>query len=568
MVMFSAGSRFRPALLATAALLTLGAGETAPSSVEARASGAFAAFLVGRSALQGSDFTTAAREFEQALRDDPSAAELNNQAFLAALLAGQPQASRLATLVPDNPLAVLSLADADGRAGHWAAAQTRFESLKTDQSVTQILRPLMVAWAQQAQKNTDAALATLAPFADGTRFRGLYALHAALIADLAGRAPIAERYYKIAAADYGQLNLRVAVILASWRARQGQLADAQHTIAELASADGEFAMSRQGLETAIKAPAVSNAAEGIAEVYLAIAASLRQQNNESAEAMVRLSLEMRPGFTAAHILLSDIEGADKRPALALAALADVPGSDPLGPMVQLRRAALLDETGQSGAAIGLLQKLAGEHADRAEPWAQLGDVYRRKEQFADAVQAYNHAIDKIGVPIRANWPLFYARGIALERAGQWPRAEADLKYALELAPDQPSILNYLAYSWAERREHLDQAHEMLARAMSARPNEGAYVDSFGWVLLQQGNTAGAIEQLERAVTMESEDATINGHLGDALAAAGRTREAEFQWRRALNLKPDSDEAKHLNAMLTGLIVTPIPAAAPGSPARK
>ncbi len=63
------------------------------------------------------------------------------------------------------------------------------------------------------------------------------------------------------------------------------------------------------------------------------------------------------------------------------------------------------------------------------------------------------------------------------------------------------------------------------------------------MLLRQGDTAGAIQQLERAVELQPEDTVINGHLGDALAAAGRTREAEFQWRRALNLKPDADDAQ-------------------------
>ena len=114
------------------------------------------------------------------------------------------------------------------------------------------------------------------------------------------------------------------------------------------------------------------------------------------------------------------------------------------------------------------------------------------------------------------------------------------------------MLNYLAYSWADRGEHLDEARAMLERAIEARPNEGAFIDSLGWVLLRQGDTAGAIRQLERAVELQPEDATINGHLGDALAAAGRTREAEFQWRRALNLNPEPDDAKKLNDKLAAL----------------
>lgn len=554
--------RLRSALLATAALLVSAAGETPASSSAARSSGAFGAYLAGRFAMQNRDLVVAAKEFEQALRDDPAAPELTNQAFVASLMSGQAQAARLAAMLPDNPLAQLVLANRDGKDGNWAAAQGRFAALRQDQGIAQVLRPLLVAWSQFGDKQPDAALATLAPLVDGTRFRGVYALHAGLIADLADRTELAARYYRIALADYGQVNLRLAVILASWQARHGMMPEAQRSIGELATADGEFGISRQGLEANVARPAVTNAADGLAEAYLAMAATLRQQNIESAQAMIRLALEMRPNFTAAKILLSDIETAGKQPTFALAALADIPADDPLSPLVELRRAALLDDSGQSAAAIDLLTKSAREHPDRPEPRAQLGDVLRKQQKFAEAAAAYSDAIGKLGTPSRANWPLFYARGIALERAGEWPKAEADLKYALELAPDQASILNYLAYSWAERGEHLDEAHAMLDRAMSARPNEGAYIDSFGWTLLKQGDTAGALQQLERAVELEPEDATINEHLGDVLAAAGRTREAEFQWQRALNLKPDAEETKRLHDKLAAIPMTPVPVSAP------
>ncbi|MDT7951191.1 MAG: tetratricopeptide repeat protein [Acetobacteraceae bacterium] len=554
--------RGRLPLLVATALLTVAAGETTPSSTEARMSGAFGAYLAGHFAARTHDFPVAARELEQALRDDPTVPELRSQAFLAALLSGQPEASRLAAAVPDNPLGQLVLADRDAKSGSWASARSRFAALRPDQPITQVLQPLLVAWSDLGLKHPDAALAALAPLADGTSFRGVYALHAAMIADLAGRAEAAARFYRIAEADYGQVNLRLAVIVASWQARQGDLPQAQRTIGDLANADGEFALSRQGLQADVARRAIAGPTDGIAEAYLAMAASLRQQSTESAEALLRLALELRPNLTAARIILSDMESAAKRPEDALASLAEVAADDPLAPLVELRRAALLDDTGRTEASISLLEKLSREHPDRPEPLAQLGDVLRRKERFTEAAAAYGEAIGKLGTPSRANWPLFYARGIALERAGNWAKAEADLKYALELAPDQPSVLNYLAYAWTERGEHLDEAHGMLERAMAVRPNEGAFIDSFGWLLLRQGDVEGAIRQLDRAVELETEDPTINGHLGDALAAAGRMREAEFQWRRALNLKPDPEEAKHLQEKLASLPVTPAPVAAP------
>src|SRR3954453_21954315 len=158
----------------------------------------------------------------------------------------------------------------------------------------------------------------------------------------------------------------------------------------------------------------------------------------------------------------------------------------------------------------------------------MGDLLRRKNRFAEAAEAYGAAISRTGTPNRANWPLFYERGVALERAGKWPEAEADFQYALQLAPDQPNVLNYLAYSWTERGEKLTEARAMLERALGQRSNDGAIIDSFGWVLLKQSETEAALKQLSRAVELQPEDPVINGHLGDALAAPGRLAEAGFR----------------------------------------
>ncbi|HYZ64008.1 MAG TPA: tetratricopeptide repeat protein [Acetobacteraceae bacterium] len=545
----------RSALLILSLLSACGASDLSSDGSERvsryKPSGAFGAYLTGRFAAQRSDLGVAAEKLETALTDDPGVPELANQAFLAALLAGRPDATRLATSLPDNPVAQLVIADHEAKAGRWDAAETQFSRLPP-QGLTQVLRPLLVAWAQQGAGRTDAALGTLAPVIESTRFRGVYALHAAMIADLAGQPLEAARLYRVAATEYGPLNLRLGLILASWQARQGATGEAQRTIRDLAGTNGDLAIALQGLEANMAAPAVRGAADGIAEAYLAMAATLRQQGSDSAQLLLRLALDMRPDFTAAGILLADIQESAKRPSMALATLADVPDSDPLAPVVQLRRASLLDELGRSDEASRLLDELARQHPDRPEPLTLAGDILRRKNRFPDAAQAYSAAIARLGVPTRAHWPLFYERGVALERAGQWPQAEADFQYALELAPDQPSVLNYLAYSWVDRGERLDQARIMLDRALAQRPNDGAIIDSMGWLLLRQGDQEGALSNLERAVELQPEDPVINAHLGDALAAVGRMREAEFQWRRALNLKPEAEDARKLTEKLAAL----------------
>jgi Flp pilus assembly protein TadD len=227
----------------------------------------------------------------------------------------------------------------------------------------------------------------------------------------------------------------------------------------------------------------------------------------------------------------------------------VAAADPLAPLVQLRRAGLEDRLGDTEAALHILGEMVVQYPNQPEPWALQGDILRLKHRFGEAVAAYDKAVAAVPHPTQSNWPLFYDRGIALERSHQWPRAEADFQKALELAPEQPFVLNYLAYSWTEMGHNLPQARQMLDRAVDLRPNDGALVDSLGWVQLAQGNVASGVKTLEKAVELAPEDATVNGHLGDAYWKAGRKLEAQYQWRRALSLNPDPDEVPKLEAKL-------------------
>ncbi len=527
--------------------------------------GAFSDYLAGRFAAQQGDLDVAADRLEEALTHDGGVLEVANQAFVAAVMAGRPSAARLAAGVPDNAVAELVLADRDARGENWEKAKARFTGLPA-QGLTQILRPLLIAWAEQGAGHTGAALAGLQPALDEQRFRGVMALHAALIADLGDLKPEAARLYQLAQAEYGGLNIRLGQILASWQARQGNLDEARSTLRDMVGVNGDMALARPALERDVAEPAVRNATDGIAETYLAMAATLRQQNaNDSAQVLLRLALDLRGDFTAARLLLADIQEAGKRTQAALDTLASVSPSDPLAAVVTLRRASLLDSLGQEEEASRMLEALAQQYPDRPEPLAQIADNLRLHNHFREAVAAYDRAVARIGTPTRANWPLFYERGVALERAGEWPKAEADFEYALQLAPDQPNVLNYLGYAWVEQGHNVDRARHMIERAVEQRPNDGAFIDSLGWALLRKGDTAGALKNLERAVELQPEDPTINAHFGDVLDAVGRRREAEFQWRRALNLKPEPDDLARIESKLRDAeAAPPTPAVKPSS----
>jgi tetratricopeptide (TPR) repeat protein len=540
----------RSVLLALTLLSACAASEpSADGATGPVANGVIGNYLAGRYALAEGDSQTAATDLLRAVTLSPGNPELTLQAFIACLDAGRPETVKLARQLPDSQVAQLVLADADLKAGHWQAAEQRFHGLPR-QGATQLLQPLLVAWSQQGDKRTDTALSTLRPYVENPRFRGIFSLHAAMIADLGNRPDEAARLYRLSESEMPEPNLRLAQILASWQSRSGQPAEAQRILSGLPTVAPDLSIALPGLIANVTKRPVPRPIDGIAESYFTFAALMRGQDaNDFALIMLRLALDLRPDFAAARLLAADILVNQKHPQTALRMLNEVPASDPVTSLVQLRRAGLVDRLGRSDDAMHDLERLARDYPDSPLPDQQLGDILRMKQRFPDAVVAYDKAIGRIAHPGPSDWIVFYDRGVAEERSHVWQKAEADFHRALELSPDQPFVLNYLAYSWADMGHHLTEARQMIQRAAERRPNDGAITDSLGWVMFRQGDNQAAVKTLEKAVELEPEDSTINGHLGDAYWAVGRKIEAQYQWRRALTLNPAPDDAVKLEAKL-------------------
>lgn len=548
----------RRALLLVAALLSgcAAAGTpspaTTPAAEAAEPDGVFGSYLSGRFAQSETDTRAAADRLLEALRRDPNQAEVLNRAFAAALLDGRPEALRLARRLPQNQAAALLLVGSESLAGRWERAEQRVRALPR-QGPAQLLQPLLLAWVQQGRGQTDAALATLRPLAEAGRLRGIHALHMALIADLAGRKREAERAIRVALAETPQPSLRLVQIATAIFARSGREAEAMALVDGLARALGDYALAASNpaqRRALLETRPVSSAVEGIAEAYLALAVPLRQQGaGDAALILARLSLRLRPDFAPTLLLIAENYAEESHPETALQVLESLPGSDALAPVAALRRAALFDRMDRVEEAEAALRGLAADLPEQPQPLVRLGDLLRARNRFPDSVQAYDAALARISTPGATDWPLFYARGISNERSGNWPQAEADFKRALELAPEQPYVLNYLAYTWVEQGRELPEARRMLERAVALRPNDGNIVDSLGWALFRMGDIPGAIAALERAVELEPRNSVINDHLGDAYWAAGRRQEARFQWRRALGLEPEAAELAKITTKL-------------------
>ena len=550
-------------LLAAALLSACAAGDNmerpALRGAAPEVTGAFGSYLAGRFATNEADTKYAADSLIQALRLDPSEPEVVQRAFIAALLDGRADAARLARVIPNEPLAAMFLAGQDAQAGRYDRAEQRFRALPR-QGLSAVLQPLLLAWAQQGRGQTDAALATLRPLTETGRQRGIYALHGAMIADIADRPREAERLVRIALADSATPSLPLTRTMAGILMRAGQTAEAERLLDRLGRGHDDAGVFAEtgGREALATRRVVASATEGMAEAYLALATALRgPQAGEFSLALVRLALQLRPRYGPALLAGADALSDEGQYAAALALLGRGDAADPFAPLLALRRAGLLDRLNRVPEAEAELRRLATQFPRAFQPMARLGDLYRGRQNWPSAITAYDAAISKLGAPVVVHWPLFYARGIALERAKRWPEAEADFQRALSLNPEQPLVLNYLAYSWVELGQNLVEARRMLERAVELRPNDGNIADSLGWALYKLGDIPGAVRWLEKAVELESQSSVINDHLGDAYWAQGRRREALFQWRRALMLGPEGDEGPKIEAKVAnGLAAQP------------
>ena len=100
--------------------------------------------------------------------------------------------------------------------------------------------------------------------------------------------------------------------------------------------------------------------------------------------------------------------------------------------------------------------------------------------------------------------------------------------------------NYLAYMWAEQNTHLEEAADLIGRALQIDPNNGAYLDSLGWLEFRQGKFDQALTDLLRASqNMARDDSVVFEHIGDTYSKLNRIPQALDYWQKAMTLNPEN-----------------------------
>ena len=513
-------------------------------------------YLAARHAGVERDSAAAAAYYLNVLKADPRNADLLGRAFLSVLGEGDIDeagrlADRLIQIDHNDRIARLVVGIRALKQKQYGVARQNFNQ-SVRGPVTDLTAALLTAWALSGSGDSRAATEALDRLTGPDWYSIFKDLHAGLILDLAHKKDAGKRYERAYKAD--PMALRTVEAYGRYLSRTASKDDALKVYQEFNKAVPDHPVIVEEMKEISAgdklSPLADSAQAGAAEALYGLGASIGRRGGEDlALIYLQLALYLEPTHAMALLSLADLYELLKKPELAIKIYDRIPPSSPLRRNADIQVASDLDTLDRTDEAKKRLEHLISEHPKDTEAIMALGNILRGRKDFAGCADVYSKAIANLAVPEKANWVVFYFRGICNERSKQWPKAEADLKKALELYPDQPLVLNYLGYSWVDQGTNLDEGMKMIRRAVEQRPDDGYIVNSLGWANFRIGNYDEAVKELDRAVELKPDDPTINDHLGDAYWRVGRVLEARFQWSHAKDLKPEPEDLPKIEQKL-------------------
>lgn len=501
-------------------------------------------FLAARMATVESDFEAAAKYFSQAVAQDPNDQFLQDGALLSLISAGEmTRAAELTEQIGEQgggtELSYLVERINLAREGDWAGLLKLLETHKADRN--DLLDGMMEAWALLGAGRATEALAAFEEMTKSRDFGGMAKYHLALARAMVGDYEGASTLLADQRAEEHLLGLTARLQVLAQLERRDEALKLLEAVQNIETEPQLIAL-RERLESGepIAFDVVDSPADGISQLLLTFATALADSADPEPLSLIhaRLAAWLSPESGDARLMVAQLLQQRQQYELAEVEFEALRSMGQMRPIAELARIESLSRADRPDEAERAALSLTAAYPDMAQAWIALGDLLRQQEKFAQAIPAYDKALTLLkDKPAQVRWFPLYARGIALERSGKFKRAEEDLLAAIEIRPDEASLLNYLGYSWIDRNENLERGLELIRKAVELSPDDAYILDSLAWAYFRLGRYNEAVAPMEKAIGTMSSDPLVNDHLGDIYWMVGREREAEIQWQRALSLEP-------------------------------
>ena len=196
-------------------------------------------------------------------------------------------------------------------------------------------------------------------------------------------------------------------------------------------------------------------------------------------------------------------------------------------------------------AISAAKVLIKEHPGKKNGWMALASIYQKEERYQDAIDLLQNALKSIP----DDTDIFYALGMSYSLAGNNDKAVEMGQSALTKKPDDPELLNFVGYTWVDMNTNLKQAEDYIRLALSKDPDNGAIIDSLGWVFFRKGQYQEALKYLLQAQTQISDDSEMLKHLGQVELKLGDKKKARGYFEKALAGKPRTALKQEIESLL-------------------
>ncbi len=517
----------------------------------------FAPFVAATLAQQNSSFADSASYYLKALEADPDSAFVADRAFFQLLYAGRMDAAaeiavdiaqRAGTENEDDLVSILYVLEAFKRED-WQEVRDRLDVSEMS-GFGGLMTPLLISWTYVAEEDFAAAEGALAPMMVDQRLKPIADEHRAYMLDhLQNYDRAQEQYLQLANASQ-PVSLQPFVAYAHMLARTGRRDEARSFLGKQAErfANNRFLLREGMLIAAGRPPSQTNADPrgAVGGMFYRLASEFsRGSSPQAAVIYLRIASYLTPEVADIYFMLGNLMDQMDNPEASAQVYEAVPEASGLRRLAQERRINALRRSGRVAEAESALRSALTDNPKQASLLVSLGDILRERKDFPEAILHYSRAIELNIDARQPDWFAYFARGVSYEQSKDWPKAEVDFLQALELSPEEPSVLNYLGYSWIDRGVRVEEAKGLIEKAVEQRPEDGFIIDSLGWVNYLTGDYEEAVTLLEKAVRMEPDDVTINHHLGDAYWRVGRFIEARFQWQHAIDSEPEADELAEL-----------------------
>jgi len=173
----------------------------------------------------------------------------------------------------------------------------------------------------------------------------------------------------------------------------------------------------------------------------------------------------------------------------------------------------------------------------------MANIYKKFELYKKSIEYYSLVMSKVDKNSTVLANLLYRRGGSFERMNEYNKADKDLLKSLEIEPNEPYVLNYLAYSWLERNYKIEEAINMLKIAYEQQNEDPYIIDSIGWGYYLIGDYISAEKYIKEAVILMPDDPIVNDHYGDILWKLNRKLQAKYFWQSVLKLESTEKELK-------------------------